>query len=47
MKASVMRADVGHLLELMPEKLPPDTSKLLLCPMTGLVRSVNVEIGDE
>ena len=32
---------------LMPEKLAPDTSRLLLCPMPGLVVKVNVEVGDE
>ena len=31
----------------MPEKLPPDTSKMLLCPMPGVVTSVAVKIGDE
>ena len=31
----------------MPKKLPPDTSKLLLCPMPGLVVSIAVEVGDE
>ena len=31
----------------MPEKLPPDTSKFLLCPMPGLVVKVNVAVGDE
>jgi propionyl-CoA carboxylase alpha chain len=31
----------------MPEKLPPDTSKLLLCPMPGLVVKVDVAVGDE
>ncbi len=46
-KVSVMRSDVAHLLDLMPVKLPPDTSKLLLCPMPGLIKTVNVEIGDE
>jgi propionyl-CoA carboxylase alpha chain len=30
----------------MPEKLPPDTSKLLLCPMPGLIVKVNVQQGD-
>ncbi|WP_339109337.1 acetyl/propionyl/methylcrotonyl-CoA carboxylase subunit alpha [Thioclava sp. GXIMD4216] len=34
-----------HLL--MPEKLPPDTSKFLLCPMPGLVVKINVAEGDE
>jgi propionyl-CoA carboxylase alpha chain len=32
---------------LMPEKLPPDTSKMLLCPMPGLIVKVDVEVGDE
>ena len=32
---------------LMPEKLPPDTSKFLLCPMPGLVVRINVQAGDE
>jgi propionyl-CoA carboxylase alpha chain len=31
----------------MPKKAPPDTSKLLLCPMPGLIVSVNVEQGQE
>lgn len=31
----------------MPEKTPPDTSKLLLCPMPGLIVKVNVEEGQE
>ncbi|MGD9294426.1 MAG: acetyl/propionyl/methylcrotonyl-CoA carboxylase subunit alpha [Roseobacter sp.] len=31
----------------MPEKLPPDTSKMLLCPMPGLVVKVDVSVGDE
>ncbi|MBV1900224.1 MAG: acetyl/propionyl/methylcrotonyl-CoA carboxylase subunit alpha [Kordiimonadaceae bacterium] len=35
------------LLALMPEKVAPDTSNLLLCPMPGLIVSVAVEVGDE
>jgi len=31
----------------MIEKTPPDTSRLLLCPMPGLVVSVAVEVGDQ
>jgi propionyl-CoA carboxylase alpha chain len=31
----------------MPEKLPPDTSKMLLCPMPGLIVTINVAEGDE
>ncbi|MEM6624357.1 MAG: acetyl/propionyl/methylcrotonyl-CoA carboxylase subunit alpha [Pseudomonadota bacterium] len=37
----------AQLAALMPEKLPPDTSKMLLCPMPGLVVSIAVEVGDE
>ncbi len=32
---------------LMPEKLPPDTSKMLLCPMPGLIVKIDVEVGQE
>ena len=35
------------LAKLMLEKLPPDTSKFLLCPMPGLVTNVLVAAGDE
>jgi propionyl-CoA carboxylase alpha chain len=31
----------------MPEKLPPDTSKLLLCPMPGLSCGSTSRSGDE
>jgi len=37
----------AELARLMPEKLPPDTSKLLLCPMPGVVVSIVVAEGDE
>lgn len=37
----------AELAALMPEKLPPDTSKMLLCPMPGLIVSMNVSEGDE
>ncbi|MBX2856202.1 MAG: acetyl/propionyl-CoA carboxylase subunit alpha, partial [Rhodobacteraceae bacterium] len=36
-----------ELALLMPVKLPPDTSKLLLCPMPGLIVRVDVGVGDE
>ena len=35
------------LASLMPDKLPPDTSKLLLCPMPGLIVAVEVAEGDD
>ena len=37
----------AELAKLMPEKLVPDTSKLLLCPMPGLIVNINVSVGDE
>src|SRR5680860_1534459 len=37
----------AELLALMPIKEKPDTSKLLLCPMPGLIMSLAVEVGDE
>lgn len=47
MKVHVRTPRQAELAELMPEKLPPDTSKLLLCPMPGLVVKVDVQEGDE
>ncbi len=43
----VRRPRTAELARLMPEKLPPDTSKYLLCPMPGLVVKINVSAGDE
>ncbi len=37
----------AELAKLMPEKVAPDTSKLLLCPMPGLIVKVDVAVGDE
>lgn len=37
----------AELAALMPEKMPPDTSKMLLCPMPGLIVKVDVAVGDE
>ena len=37
----------AELVKLMPVKLPPDTSKQLLCPMPGLVVSIDVSEGQE
>ncbi|WP_397542342.1 acetyl-CoA carboxylase biotin carboxylase subunit [Roseovarius salis] len=37
----------AELASRMPEKAPPDTSKMLLCPMPGLVVSLAVQVGDE
>ena len=37
----------ASLAALMPKKAPPDTSRLLMCPMPGLVVSVNVTEGQD
>ncbi|WP_282076511.1 acetyl-CoA carboxylase biotin carboxylase subunit [Epibacterium ulvae] len=37
----------AELAALMPEKVAPDTSKMLLCPMPGLIVKVDVEVGQE
>jgi propionyl-CoA carboxylase alpha chain len=47
LKVHVRTPRQAELAMLMPEKLPPDTSKMLLCPMPGLIVSVNVQEGDE
>jgi propionyl-CoA carboxylase alpha chain len=44
-KARVFTLREAELMALMPVKEPPDTSKLLLCPMPGLVVSLNVTEG--
>jgi len=36
----------AELAALMPVKVPPDTSKMLLCPMPGLVVRIDVNEGD-
>jgi propionyl-CoA carboxylase alpha chain len=46
-KAYVRSPRVAELARLMPVKLPPDTSKMLLCPMPGVVTSIAVQEGDE
>jgi len=43
----VMSERAASLHALMPEKVAPDTSKYLLCPMPGLIVSVSVAEGDE
>ena len=47
LKTFVRRPHAAVLARLMPEKLPPDTSKFLLCPMPGLIVKINVAPGDE
>jgi propionyl-CoA carboxylase alpha chain len=45
--ARVMRPRTAELDRLMPAKIAPDTSKLLLCPMPGLVVSILVAEAQE
>ena len=47
LKVHVRTPRQAELAKLMLEKLPPDTSKYLLCPMPGLVTKIMVEVGDE
>ncbi|MBI1416349.1 MAG: acetyl-CoA carboxylase biotin carboxylase subunit [Limimaricola sp.] len=47
LKVHVRTPRAAELAALMPEKLPPDTSKFLLCPMPGLLVKLNVVAGDE
>ncbi|NTJ64570.1 acetyl/propionyl/methylcrotonyl-CoA carboxylase subunit alpha [Agrobacterium rhizogenes] len=46
-RAKVFTPRQAELDKLMPVKLPPDTSKLLLCPMPGLVVAIAVTEGQE
>ena len=47
LKVHVRTQRQAELARLMPEKVPSDTSKLLLCPMPGLIVKVDVAVGDE
>ncbi|MEY4695778.1 MAG: hypothetical protein RIT14_206 [Pseudomonadota bacterium] len=47
LKCHVRTPRQHELAQMMPEKLPPDTSRFLLCPMPGLVVKINVAEGDE
>ena len=47
LKVHVRTPRQAELAALMPEKLPPDTSKMLLCPMPGMIVNINVEEGQE
>ena len=43
----MLRPRIAELDALMPEKIAADTSKFLLCPMPGLVVSLEVAEGQE
>ena len=47
LKVHVRTPRQAELARLMPEKVAADTSKLLLCPMPGLIVKVDVGVGDE
>ncbi|SLN47328.1 acetyl-CoA carboxylase biotin carboxylase subunit [Roseisalinus antarcticus] len=47
LKVHVRTPRQAELAALMPEKVPADTSRLLLCPMPGLIVKIDVEAGQE
>ncbi len=47
LKVLVRTPRQAELSKHMQEQLPPDTSKMLLCPMPGLIVKIDVEIGQE
>lgn len=47
LKVAVRSPRQAQLAGYMIEKTPPDTSKMLLCPMPGLIVNVAVEVGEE
>jgi propionyl-CoA carboxylase alpha chain len=46
LRVHVRSPRVAELARLMPKKLPADTSKMLLCPMPGVVTTLAVAAGD-
>jgi propionyl-CoA carboxylase alpha chain len=45
-QVGVLPASIAHLSAHMIEKIPPDLSRFLICPMPGLLVSLNVEEGE-
>ena len=43
---SVVPSSAGRLAGHMPVKVPVDTSRTILSPMPGVVKSVTVSVGD-
>jgi propionyl-CoA carboxylase alpha chain len=43
----VLPAHVAHLADYMIDKVPPDLSKYLICPMPGLITAIHVGAGDK
>ena len=46
-KVQVLPARVAHLTRHMIEKVPPDLSRFLICPMPGLLVALHVQVGDK
>jgi propionyl-CoA carboxylase alpha chain len=46
-KVQILPAKIAHLTEHMIEKVPPDLSKFLICPMPGLLVALHVAEGDK
>ena len=46
-KVQILPADIAHLTQHMIEKVAPDLSRFLICPMPGLLVSLNVAEGDK
>jgi propionyl-CoA carboxylase alpha chain len=45
--ARVLPGHIAHLAAHMIEKIPPDLSRYLICPMPGLLTTLHVEAGDK
>ena len=45
--ARILPGHISHLASHMIEKIPPDLSKYLICPMPGLITAVHVSVGDK
>ena len=43
----VLPAHIAPLAAYMIEKIPPDLSKFLICPMPGLITAIHVKAGDK
>ncbi|WP_397591608.1 biotin carboxylase N-terminal domain-containing protein [Sphingorhabdus sp.] len=43
----VLPGHIAHLATHMIEKIPPDLSKFLICPMPGLLTTLHVNVGDK
>ncbi|MFM5893779.1 MAG: biotin carboxylase N-terminal domain-containing protein [Novosphingobium sp.] len=46
-QVQVLPAAIAPLTQHMIEKIPPDLSRFLICPMPGLLVALNVEVGDK